>query len=186
MSSLAPIETQHLLSLRAGEEAAFRQVLREHGPALYSFLAHLSGDREMAKDLLQQTYLKFAQHARDLKSGTVLRAWLFTVARNTYWSHRRWSRVDIFKVAALAFSHEHPTQALTPEVLVEGQQTGAQLQTALAKVSPKYREALLLVGVEGFEPSHAAQILHILPEAFRQRLSRARAELKSLLGEKHE
>ena len=52
---------------------------------------------------------------------------------------------------------------------------------ALAALPLKYREALLLVCVEHFEPSEAARIIGVTPEAFRQRLSRAREQLRAAL-----
>jgi RNA polymerase sigma-70 factor, ECF subfamily len=172
--------------LKQGNESAFREVLRAHGDALFSFLCRLSNDRELAKELLQNTWLSLTVNIRKMDSSTPLRPWLFTVARNAYWSHRRWSRLDLSRLAQLALWKNDASQFNTPHNKTEHKQTGAHVQKALTQLSPQFREALLIVGVEGFEPSEAAGILNLKPEAFRQRLSRARDALRQLLGDSHE
>ena len=81
--------------LRRGDAAAYREAVRVHGPALYSFLLRLAGRKEVADDLFQETWLALARHATRLRADTRLEAWLFTVARNAHRSHRRWRWADL-------------------------------------------------------------------------------------------
>ena len=57
------------------------------------------------------------------------------------------------------------------------------LERAFAQLAPPYREVALLVGVEGIPPAEVAEILGLKPDAIRQRLARARAQLAAALGE---
>lgn len=175
-------QNQLIHRLKNGNEAAFEEVLRAHSGALFSFLCHLSSDRELAKELLQDTWIKLAEHAPSFDEKMSVRPWLFTVARNAYWSHRRWSRLDLARMAEVALMKIDST-AHSPHEHAEINQTQIRIQRALAQLSPVYREALLLVSVHEFEPTQAAEVLNIKPEAFRQRLSRARDALRKLLGE---
>jgi RNA polymerase sigma factor (sigma-70 family) len=166
-------------ALRAGDEAAFRAVLELHRAGVHAFLARLSGDPELTRELLQVTWLSLAESAPRLSPGTILRAWLFTVARNAYWSHRRWARLDLARVAELALWRR--AEVPSPETSSMQAEATRRTERALAALRPKYREALLLVAGEDLDPAEAAKVLGIRAEAFRQRLSRARAELRSVL-----
>jgi RNA polymerase sigma factor (sigma-70 family) len=62
-------------------------------------------------------------------------------------------------------------------------ETGRRLEQALASLPAAYREALLLVAVEGMKPAEAATVCGISPEAMRQRISRARAAIARRLDD---
>jgi len=169
--------------LKQGEVQAFQAVVRDFQPRLYAFLLRLTGRPAIAAELLQETWLSLAAEAPWLRDDTTLAAWLFTVARNHHLSHRRWSVLDGTRLAELLGREEGRRDEHTPESAAIAGQAQARLEAAIAKLPLKYREAVLLVAVEQFEPSEAARILGITPEAFRQRLSRGRAELRPLLDE---
>jgi RNA polymerase sigma-70 factor (ECF subfamily) len=127
----------------------------------------------VADDLFQETFLKLARHGASLRPDTNLAAWLFTVARNAWLSHRRWSI--------------HRPEAPLPELPAADSERAAEardelqaLDRALQALPEAAREVLLLVGVEGMPHDQAAAVLGTTPEALRQRLSRAR----TLLAEK--
>src|SRR5688572_6836153 len=120
--------------------------------------------------------MKLARHATRLEPATDLGGWLFTVARNAFFSHRRWVVMDKERIAEL-----RPAVASSPE-----EQVGSRLalERALQSLPVKHREVLLLVGVEGMEHERAAQVLGVSGENLRQRLSRARAALAEAMEPK--
>jgi RNA polymerase sigma-70 factor (ECF subfamily) len=166
--------------LRRGDATAFDDVYRRYTPGLFAFLTRLAGRSAIAEELLQETWLRLATHARTLARDTNLRAWLFTVARNLYRSHRRRALLDIDR---LRFWRHHPgeTAAPSPHDLAVVWQTERRLEAAVAALPVAQREILLLVAVEGFSPTQAAEMLHLRPEAARQRLRRARATIETAL-----
>jgi RNA polymerase sigma factor (sigma-70 family) len=164
-----------------GDAASFDLIYERYRPGLFAFLARMCGKRELAEDLLQETWLKFARQAFSLPANTDLGAWLFTVARNVLRSHRRWQVVDLERVRQLLFL---PAQERTsPFEAVAATQGQAALERALAGLSSSDREVLLLVGVEGLSPAQAGVVLGLKPDVLRQRLSRARARLAAALGD---
>ncbi len=168
--------------LRSGERAAFDEVYATYRTRLYSFLLRLSGRREVAEDLFQETFTKLATHAASLRDDSDLAAWLFTVARNAYRSHRRWALLDFSRFVASDDPYAlAASNAKSPEAEAEGAQRTRRLEGALATLPEKSREALLLVGIDGFEQEQAASIVGVSYAAFRQRLARARAELATAL-----
>jgi RNA polymerase sigma-70 factor (ECF subfamily) len=71
----------------------------------------------------------------------------------------------------------------SPFELAVANETGRRIETALAELPSLYREALLLVAIEGMGPAEAAMVCGITPEAMRQRLSRARDAMARRLDE---
>lgn len=168
--------------LRRGEAAAFDRVYTLYRARLFGFLLRLTRRRDLAEDLLQETWIRLAKNARRLLPDTQLRAWLYTVARNLYLSHRRWVLVDLDRLTALT-----PPKGLAPDGdspfdLAAAGETGRRLEEALGRLPLKYREVLLLVGVDGLTPAEAAQVLSLSPEALRQRLKRARDMVEESLS----
>ncbi|HET9934653.1 MAG TPA: RNA polymerase sigma factor [Polyangiaceae bacterium] len=172
-------EPELLRALGRGDPNAFDQVYERLRAPLHSFLVRLSTDRELAEDLLQETWLRLARHAASLPHDTNLRAWLFTVARNLYRSHRRWSLLDADRLRDWGFmqseSRESPFEALAASAEQRA------VERALASLPAPEREVLLLCAWSGFEPAEAAVIIGIRADAVRQRLSRARAKLRERL-----
>ena len=75
--------------LRAGDTGAFDDVYEAYRPRVFSFLLRMSRSRTVAEDLLDETWLRLVRSAHDLRPDTRIGPWLFTVARNLYWSYRR-------------------------------------------------------------------------------------------------
>lgn len=173
--------TRLVARLKAGDPGAFDAVYQEHHPRLYSFLWRLTRRREIAAELCQEAWLRLAAEAAWLKDDTHLAAWLFTVGRNLFLSHQRWSLLDGSRLAEATLWSKDRTHDQTPETDAMAGQSQRTVDAALAALPVKYREALLLVCVEHFEPSEAASIIGVKPEAFRQRLSRAREQLRAAL-----
>lgn len=173
------VRTSLLDRLRDGDPAAFDEIYDAHRAGVYAFLARMSGDRTLAEDLLQETFIRLARKSDSLDTDDAIRPWLFTVARNLFVSHRRWNMLDLTRLAELATAPSPNTP--TPFDLSTASETERRLERAIIDLPPKYKEALLLVAVEGLTPAAAANVIGVRPEALRQRLSRARTLLRESL-----
>ncbi len=175
------LELQLVSRLRERDANAFEAVHDAFNARLYNFLARLSNSRDIAEDLLEETWLRLVAHAGRLQPDTRLGPWLFTVARNLHASYRR-SRLiaDSGDADAVGlWSRGSPTPS--PLEAAEASESERRIAAALAALPTLYREALLLVGVEGLRPSEAAAVCGISGPAMRQRLSRARVLLERQL-----
>jgi RNA polymerase sigma-70 factor (ECF subfamily) len=163
--------------LRDGDTAAFDAVYAAYRGRLFSFLARLARSRETAEDLAEETWLRLVESAPRLRADTRLGPWLFTVARNLYYSYCR-SRV-ISEAAADSLIGLWPVGSPRPSPFEEAaaHELERRVEQAIARLPAIHREALLLVGVEGLTPAEASVVCGLAPGAFRQRLSRARAAL---------
>ncbi|WP_336486586.1 NepR family anti-sigma factor [Methylobacterium nigriterrae] len=166
-------------ALRARGEAIepeFRNGLLAAVPSLRAFALSLTSNPARSDDLVQDTLLKGWQHRARFQPGTNLNAWLFTILRNIFYSdHRKRVREvedqDGSYAARLATA-PHQGDRLDVE----------DLQSALAKLPPDQREALVLVGAEGVSYEEAATIMGCKVGTVKSRVSRARGRLAELLG----
>jgi len=174
-----PSEKPLIDGLRRGDRRAFAQAYEKYRARVHGFLLRLSVKRDVAEDLLQETWVRLARAAPSLAADTDLAAWLFTVARNQYVSWRRWSALDLSRLVAIG--DDVASVARSPADDTEASRAMQRLEIALASLPAAHREVLLLVGVEGFEQEQAAAILGVSYDALRQRLARARAQLAAAL-----
>jgi RNA polymerase sigma-70 factor (ECF subfamily) len=167
--------------LRAGHIDALEELYKEYRVPIFGFLVRLTRDRWAAEDLFQNTWIKVSRAIQCLRPDTELRAWLFTIARNEFRSHRRWQLVDLGRVFLLGL----PGREAATETSFEFEREADRelLERALGRLSDPDREVLLLVGVEELTPQQAATVLGLSYAALRQRLVRARSRLREHLIE---
>ena len=168
-------ELQLVGRLRTGDPGAFDAVHDAFNGRLYNFLARLSNRRDVAEDLLEETWLRLVVHARRLRPDTHLGPWLFTVARHLYASYCRSRLLEDSHAAGMIGLWPYGRPGPSPFEAVEASEAQRRAATVLASLPLAYREALLLVAVEGLRHSEAAEICGVTAEAMRQRVSRARA-----------
>lgn len=171
------LELQLVARLRTGDPAAFEAVHEAFNGRLFNFLARLSNKRDVAEDLLEETWLRLVKHARRLRPDTRLGPWLFTVARHVHASYCRSRLLEDSHGGGLIGLWPHGRSGPSPFEALEASETGRRLASALASLPLGYREALLLVLVQGLRHSEAAEMCGVTTEAMRQRVSRGRALL---------
>ena len=88
------IELRLVARLKAGDRAAFEAIYEAYRPRIFGFLVRLSRRRDVAEDLLEETWLRLVTRAQTLTDHARLAPWLFTVARNLYYSWRRSRAMD--------------------------------------------------------------------------------------------
>jgi RNA polymerase sigma-70 factor, ECF subfamily len=145
-------------------------------PNLRAFAISLSGDYHFADDLVQETLLKAWTHRDKFEPGTNLRAWLFTILRNTYFSDFRKRRREVQDVDG-----EKAAQLATPPEQY-GHLDLSDFRAALKLLSSDQCEALLLIGAEGFSYEEAAEICGCAVGTVKSRVNRARARLAELMA----
>jgi RNA polymerase sigma-70 factor, ECF subfamily len=145
-------------------------------PNLRAFAVSLCGDIHRADDLVQETLLKAWDHLDSYQEGTNLRAWLFTILRNTYFSECRKRRREVedrdgSRAAQLSVC---PNQ--------QGHLDMQDFRRALNRLPADQREALVLVGAAGFSYEDAALVSGCAVGTIKSRVNRARRKLTELLG----
>jgi RNA polymerase sigma-70 factor (ECF subfamily) len=181
----ADSESALVTRLGQGDPQAFDEVYWAYHARLFNFLARLTRRRDVAEDLLEETWLRVVQHAHRLRPDTRLAPWLFTIARNLYVSYCRTRMVDDAASARIGLWPEAPAPP-SPFEATAASEMQQRVERAIASLPRAYREVLLLVGVEGLTPAEAAVVCGLRPDALRQRLSRARVLLAERLERRGE
>lgn len=170
------IELALVARLRDGDPSAFDVVHERYSRPLFNFLARLACRRDVAEDLLEETWLRLVSRAPALRTDTRLGPWLFTVARNLYVSYRRSRFVEDSHASGFIGLWPCGVPGRSPFEVAAATEAERRIESALAELPVSYREAVLLA-VEGLSAVEAAQVCGISPGAMRQRLSRGRAQL---------
>jgi RNA polymerase sigma factor (sigma-70 family) len=157
-------------------DPAFMAGLLEAVPRLRAFAMSLIYNMDRAEDLVQETILKAWDKRARFEPGTNLNAWLFTILRNQlYTEHRKRVRevedIDGSYAAGLAVLPEQNERLEMQDVA-----------SALDKLRPDQREALLLVSVQGMSYEDAAAVIGIASGTVKSRVNRGRNRLAELLG----
>ena len=161
---------------KAPPSAVFREGLIKEMPNLRAFAISLCGRHAQADDLVQETLLKAWSNVGSFTPGTNLRAWLFTILRNTFYSsHRRTSR-EVQDTDGI-FSERVAVPAPQESAI-----DMADFRIALEKLPEDQREALIMVGASGLSYEEAAEICGVAVGTIKSRVNRARVRLAVLLG----
>jgi len=144
-------------------------------PALRAFAWSISRNGSDADDLVQDTLIKAWTHRDKFEAGTNLRAWLFTILRNTYYTAVVRSRREIRD------EDDQHARSLTSAPTQEWGLTMRALQTALNQLPVEHREALILVGAAGLSYEEAAEICGCALGTIKSRVNRARNRLLKLM-----
>lgn len=145
-------------------------------PNLRAFARSLSGSADKADDLVQEALIRAWSNRSSFVPGTNLKAWMFTILRNAFISEKRKRRQEV----------EDATGALAERLSVHGEQSGhmdmVDFAKALEQLSDDQREAVILIGAEGFSYEEAAAMCGCPVGTMKSRVNRARARLGELLG----
>jgi RNA polymerase sigma factor (sigma-70 family) len=144
-------------------------------PHLRAFGRSLSGSRDLADDLVQETLLKAWAARKRFQAGTNMRAWTFIILRNLFLSQMRrarfkgeWDDITASKILAAPASQDRHIEL-------------GDMQRALLHLPQPQREALILVGAGGFAYEEAAEICGCAVGTIKSRVARGRVALEALL-----
>jgi RNA polymerase sigma-70 factor, ECF subfamily len=147
-------------------------------PALRIFARSLCRNQVEADDLVQETLLRAIERADQFEAGTNLRAWLFTIMRNRFYTN--WTK------RVREPTGEKDCISVEPQASAETQTWHLrmrEMEAAMADLPSQYREALMLVAVLGESYIEAAQILGCDIGTIKSRVNRGRAALRDTLDQ---
>ena len=154
-----------------------RDDLARHLPALRAFAISLTRNGASADDLVQDTVMKAWAKQSSFEMGTNIKAWLFTILRNEFYSQMRKRGREV----------QDSDGAFTERLSVHPPQYGSMdmqdFKKALEKLPEEQREAIILVGASGFSYEEAAEICGCALGTIKSRVARGRVALETILGD---
>jgi RNA polymerase sigma-70 factor (ECF subfamily) len=159
----------------ASESQDFKRELISTLPSLRAFAVSLSGHYDKADDLVQDTVMKAWAKQTSFEMGTNMKAWLFTILRNEFYSQMRKRGREV----------QDSDGTFTERMAVHPSQYGimdlGDFKRALDSLPDDQREAIVLIGASGFSYEEAAEICHCAVGTMKSRVSRARTKLQDIL-----
>lgn len=191
--SLSGLDQKYAERLREGDAEAFNILVDRYSADVYAMLCRLTGDRDEAADLVQETFLKALRAVRTFRGDASLKTWLFRIAINESRNRFRWWRRRKREVTfsldtsggddQRSFSELLPDRGESPESVVLRLEREARLRRALRRLAPAYREAIVLRDIEGFSYEEVAASVGANLGTVKSRIARGREELRKMLGD---
>jgi len=170
---VAPEPVEHV----ALSDSEFKTQLAQVIPHLRAFGRSLSGNRDLADDLVQETLMKAWAARLRFQAGTNMRAWTFIILRNLYLSQMRrarfkgeWDDLVADRILAAPASQDRHVEL-------------GDMQRALLHLPQPQREALILVGAGGFAYEEAAEICGVAVGTIKSRVARGRVALETIMND---
>ncbi|MHC4115156.1 MAG: RNA polymerase sigma factor [Planctomycetota bacterium] len=183
----SPLEKQTdadlLASYSAGDEAAFRELVRRYKNSLYAFLRRFLNRQDLIEDVFQETFLQLFVSRASFDTSCPLRPWLFTIAANKAKDAlRKLQRTSTVSIGAIADSQEMSfddvlniltSDETIPYDNLQKDETAMQVRKIVADMPDDLREILILAYFNKFSYKQMAKILSIPIGTVKSRLHTA-------------
>ena len=146
-----------------------------HLKPMRAFALSLTRDMARADDLVQDTVIKAWTNIDKFTVGTNMRAWLFTILRNTFYSERRKAKREVADVDGAM------TERMAEKPAHDGRLALNDFRRAFEQLPAEQREALILVGAQGFAYEEAARMCNCAVGTVKSRANRGRKKLAEML-----
>ena len=181
-----------VLQARAGQEAAYRELIRRYERPVFALLFRMLRDRELAEDLAQETFIKALNAIESYRPEFKFSSWIFKIANNAAIDHLRRRELDTLSLdgsphaetpeAMQATALQIGARQESPLDTVEAKELGSEIEAAIGLLRPEYRSCILLRHVEGRAYEEIAEILDLPLGTVKTYIHRARNELRVALA----
>lgn len=180
-----------VLLVREGREDGARELVRRYERPVFSLVLRLTGDRALAEDLAQETFVRTLSHIDSYRTELKFSSWIFRIAHNAAVDHLRRRHPETLSLdgdpnaesleeaAAGAIAVADPGASPLDQLVAA--ELGAQIEGAIAQLRPAYRTCVILRYVEELSYKEIAQTLDLPIGTVKTHLHRARLELQALL-----
>jgi len=158
----------------------FERAARAYHAGIYNYLCWLCRNRELAADLVQETFLRLWQNPPEARGEPALKAWLYKVARNEYLQNRR-KTSPVTMTLDDAEVGEHVANDFT-SLEFERMEDARQLRAIVESLPPIYREVIVLHNLEELSMSQVADVLEIPVGTVKSRRAKAFVLLRQVFA----
>lgn len=177
-----------LRALQAGDESALNELINRHREPLFRFVLRYVQDYAVAREVLQEVFVRTYLKARTFEPRATVKTWLFTIALNLCRDRaRRLTRRPVevsldAPVRETTVGSRVADPAPGPDETTIRREDANRLERAIAQLPLNLREPLILFALEERPQKEVAAILNITPKAVETRVYQAKAKLRILLG----
>jgi len=161
-------EEELIDGLQCGNDRAFAAVYQRYGEGVFAYCLKILADRQLAEDVLQETFLKVQEQVQSLRRNASFRSWIFRIARNEAMMHFRKTRLNGRLADDSVWDEETPH-----EMLVSAERSEI-VNRLLESLKHEYREVLVLLVYENMSYAEIASITGATESSVKSRIFRAR------------
>jgi RNA polymerase sigma-70 factor, ECF subfamily len=188
----AATDQEVVAAATAGEEAAYRELVRRYERPVFSLIYRMVRNRELAEDLSQETFIKVLNALASYRPEYKFSSWVFKIANNAAIDHLRRRELDTLslegsphadtaeKIEATALQIGEKAESALDAVA--NKELGTEIEQAIARLRPEYRTCILLRHVDGRPYEEIAEILNLPLGTVKTYIHRARNELRIALA----
>ncbi len=186
-----PEDIQDMLSFQRGDEQGFHRLFQRYKGPLVHYLFRFTGDRAVAEELMQETFLRLCRGARRYEPRTAFRTWLYQIATNVGRNEVRKREYSVRKEPLNDLSPQKlpgvgegggRPESGSPEGMAEARQTEEIVQMALGRMPDKQRAALLLSRHHGLSYQEIADTMGLRVGAVKSLIHRATESMRKHLS----
>jgi len=170
-----------------GEGLAWEELVRRHARRVYNLCCRFTGNSSEAEDLSQEVFLRIYRTLASYRTAYGgFPTWLTSVTRNLLIDHYRRTRHDRVTDSledVMPKVEEKHSPVRTPDKAALASELSAQVQSALSRLSPDLREAVILRDLQGLEYNEIQEVLSVPQGTVKSRINRGRIELARVLEE---
>lgn len=179
-----PTDAQLVARSLARDDEAFGQLIDRHASAILNLACRMVGNQAEAEDLAQEAFLAAFKALPTFRADAKFSTWLYRIASNKC---KDWLRVKrpgqgLYDVDADEQLDCHVAEDRTPEILLSQQQVARELDQAIQRLPPLYREAFVLKHLEGLSYEEMEDILGVSGDTLKMRVYKGRVQLSRELA----
>lgn len=178
----AGLERRQILLAREGDAVAFRALVERHHRGLHHFVSRLVLNPSDVDDLVQDSFAKAYTRLDQFNAKYRFSTWLYRIALNNVRDHARSAKRREVPYAPDEPAFDGIDESPLPDTCSELNQRAALAEQALASISPRYREILVMKDLEGWTFPEIAKVCGGSVPALKIRAIRARAAFKKALS----
>jgi RNA polymerase sigma-70 factor (ECF subfamily) len=178
-----------LSALKAGNRAAFANMVQAHYELIYRLAIKMLGNPQDAEDVLQETFIKAYKHVKDFDGRSSLSTWLYRIATNEALMFLRRRTLQIFSLDETIQGDDYEIEPLQitdwcclPEQELMSDEAQQYLDLAISKLPVGLRLVFVLRDIQGLSTRQTGEVLDLTDTAVKTRLSRARMQLRNDLS----
>lgn len=186
MQNIEDSENQIIDKIIAGERNRFSDLIDKYAPMVFHVVRKFVKDDELVEELAQQIFVKTYERLETFDRRSKFSSWLYVISmnhcrdyvKNIRRKNKNFSEMESHEVQSLT------GHSISPEYEIETKETNILLYEALRNITPDYAEAFLMKYNDGLSYKEISKQLDVSVNALKQRVHRARAELREYMKHK--
>jgi RNA polymerase sigma-70 factor (ECF subfamily) len=184
----AESDEQLMLRVGQGDKGAFDEIVRRYTSRMVNLAYQIVGDREMAQDIAQETFLRAYKSASRYREISKFSTWLYTIAINLCRNELRRRKFRMYSLEGMAEREDEDKlridiadESMKPDRDLERKEIGRIVREAVAMLPEKFRTPLVLRDIQDLTYEEIGGILDLPEGTVKSRINRARQRVKEIL-----